>query len=250
MSNIRSQQPGAQPTSAFAGSGRQFAEFARALFSEPTVMTTLQRIVDLAADTVEGCDAAGVLLVDKGRILAGAWSNDLVRQVETMEYELGEGPCVDAIWKQPVFESADLHDHVSLWPRFAPRAIEAGVESLLGFRLFLAEDTLGALDLYGYRAGAFDDESSRAIGTVLASHASMALAGAQLHERDLDTVAGLREALLTRDVIGQAKGILMATQHVDANAAFDLLIKASQDQNNKVRTIAEIVAQTGALPEQ
>jgi transcriptional regulator with GAF, ATPase, and Fis domain len=249
MSEIRSQQPGAQPTSAFAGSGRQFAEFARALFSEPTVQTTLQRIVDLAAGTVDGCDAAGVLLVDKGRILAGAWSNDLVRQVETMEYELGEGPCVDAIWKQPVFESADLHDAISQWPRFAPRALEAGVESLLGFRLFLAEDTLGALDLYGYRAGAFD-ETSRAIGTVLASHASMALTGARLHEHDLDTVAGLREALLTRDVIGQAKGILMATRHVDAGAAFDLLIKASQNQNVKVRTIAEIVAQTGALPEQ
>jgi transcriptional regulator with GAF, ATPase, and Fis domain len=248
MSDIRSQESRGQPTSASSGSGRQFAEFARALFSEPTVMTTLQRIVDLAADTVEGCDAAGVLLVDKGRILAGSWSNDLVRQIETMEYELGEGPCVDAIWKQPVFESADLHDAVSQWPRFAPRALEAGVESLLGFRLFLAEDTLGALDLYAYRAGAFN-QTSRAIGTVLASHASLALAGAQLHERDLDTVAGLREALLTRDVLGQAKGILMATRHVDADAAFDLLIKASQNQNIKVRTLAEEVARTGELPE-
>ncbi len=249
MSDIRSQQTGAQPASAFADSGRHFAEVARALFSEPTVQTTLQRIVDLAADTIDGCDAAGVLLVDKGRIVAGAWSNDLVRQVETLEYELGEGPCVDAIRKQPVFESADLRDAISQWPRFAPRALEAGVASLLGFRLFLAEDTLGALDLYSYRPGALD-ETSRAIGTVLASHAAMALAGAQLREHDLDTVAGLREALLTRDLLGQAKGILMATRHVDADAAFDLLIEASQNQNIKVRTIAETVAQTGELPEQ
>jgi transcriptional regulator with GAF, ATPase, and Fis domain len=249
MGDIRSQQPPGRPATAFGGSGGQFAELARTLFSEPTVQATLQRIVDLAAETVDGCDGAGVLLVDKGKILAGAWSNDLVRQIETMEYELGEGPCVDAIRQHPVFESADLHHHVSQWPRFAPRALEAGVEGLLGFRLFVAEDTLGALDLYAYRSGAFN-ETSRAIGTVLASHAAMALAGAQLREHDFDTVTGLREALLTRDVLGQAKGILMATRHVDADAAFDLLIKASQNQNIKVRTLAEVVARTGELPEQ
>lgn len=249
MSDIRSQESRGQQTRAFGSSGGHFADLARTLFSEPTVQATLQRIVDLAVETVDGCDGAGVLLVDKGRILAGAWSNELVRVVETMEYELGEGPCMDAIRQQPVFESPDLRDHVAKWPKFAPRALEAGVESLLGFRLFIAEDTLGALDLYAYHPGVFD-EASRAIGTVLASHAAMALAGAQLHEQDLDTVAGLREAILTRDVLGQAKGILMATRHVDADAAFDLLIKASQNQNIKLRTIAEIVAQTGELPEQ
>jgi transcriptional regulator with GAF, ATPase, and Fis domain len=231
----------------FAGSGRQFSELARALFSEPSVKETLQRIVDLAVDTIDGCDGAGVLLVDKGEILAGSWSSELVREIETIEYELGEGPCVDAIRQQPVFESADLRDHISEWPKFAPRALEAGVESILGFRLFLAEDTLGALDLYAFRPGVFN-KASRAIGTVLALHAAMALGGAQLHEHDLDTVAGLQQALRTRDLIGQAKGILMTTRHVDADAAFDLLTEASQNQNIKLRTLAEVVVQEGDLP--
>ena len=115
---------------------------------------------------------------------------------------------------------------------------------MLGYRLFAAEDTLGALDLYGYDPGVFD-ESSRAIAAVLASHTAMALAGAQLHEHDLDTVANLREALVARDVIGQAKGILMATRSIDADAAFRELVRASQSQNVKLRTIAEEVARTG-----
>ena len=122
-----------------------------------------------------------------------------------MEYELGGGPCVDAIWQRPVFESADLRENAHQWPTFVPRALEAGIETMLGFRLFVAEDTLGALDLYGYRTGAFN-ETSRALGTVLAAHAALALAGTQVHEQDLDTVAGLQEALATRDLIGQAKG--------------------------------------------
>jgi transcriptional regulator with GAF, ATPase, and Fis domain len=231
----------------FAGTARQFGDIARALSSEPTVQTTLQRIVDIAVENVDGCDGAGVLLVHRNAIVAGSWSSDLVRDIETTEYELGEGPCIDAISQQPVFESADLRQNLAQWPGFAARALEAGIESMLGFRLFTAEDTLGALDLYGFRRNAFD-ETTRAIGTVLASHAAMALAGAQVRSHDLDTINGLRDALVARDVIGQAKGILMARHRIDADAAFDLLVRVSQDQNVKVRTLAEYVAATGELP--
>ena len=91
--------------------------------------------------------------------------------------------------------------------------------------------------------------AARRIGTVFAAHAALALAGARVHEHDLDTVAGLQDTLTTRDVIGQAKGILMGTRHVDADAAFELLMTASQAQNVKLRVIAEQVARTGDLPE-
>jgi transcriptional regulator with GAF, ATPase, and Fis domain len=230
----------------FEGSPEQFAEMARDLSAEPTIEATLQHIVDFAVEHIDGCDGAGVLLAGRRGIVVGAWSDDLVRQVEVVEFELGEGPCLDAIWQQPVFESADLRDHLSHWPKFAPKALEAGIHSMLGLRLFVDQDTLGALDLYGYQRGAFD-ESSRAIAAVLASHAAMALGGAQVHHHDLDTIAGLREALVARDVIGQAKGILMATRHVDADAAFGLLVRASQTHNIKLRSIAEEVARTGVL---
>ena len=202
----------------FVGSAAQFADMARTLSAEATVRETLQRIVDFAAENVAGCDGAGILLIHDGRIVTGAWSNEVVREVEELEHQLGEGPCIDAIWQQPVFESADLREQRSQWPHFVPRALAAGIESMLGFRLFAAA-------------------------------AAMALVGAQVHERDLETIAGLNEALVSRDEIGQAKGILMAGRKIDADAAFALLVATSQRHNLKLRAVAADVVRTGTLPE-
>ena len=224
------------------------ADLARSLASEPTVQATLQRIVDMAVEEIDGCEGAGILLIDKGTIAVGAWSNDLVRRIEHLEFEVGEGPCIDAIWQRPVFESADLHDQILEWPKFVPGAIESGIESMLAFRLFAVEETLGALDLYSGQRGGFD-ESARAFGAVFAAHAALALVGAQIHERDLATAANLREALATRDLIGQAKGVLMANQHIDADTAFALLRTTSQLRNEKLRLVAEYVVETGTLPD-
>jgi transcriptional regulator with GAF, ATPase, and Fis domain len=228
--------------------GTNFAEIARTMAREPTVARTLQRIVELAIDKIDGCDAAGILLLTKGEIVAGAWSDERVRAIEEMECALGEGPCLDAITENRTFESPDLRDHLSRWPTFAARAIDAGIHSMLAFRLFAAEDTLGALDLYGYQPHAFD-EVARAFGAVFAAHAALALAGAQLHEHDLATADDLRAALETRDVIGQAKGILMATHHIDDVAAFNLLCETSSRVNRKLRNIADDVTRTGTLPD-
>ena len=93
------------------------------------------------------------------------------------------------------------------------------------------------------------DEAARAFGAVFAAHASLALAGAELHEHDLATADDLRTVLETRDVIGQAKGILMATQHIDDTAAFDLLRETSSRTNRKLRSVAEDVTHTGSLPD-
>jgi len=226
----------------------RFTEIARTMSGEPTVAQTLQRIVDLAVEKIDGCDEAGILLVRNREVVAGAWSNPLVREIEEMECQIGEGPCLDAITQHPTFESPDLRDQHARWPTFTARAIDAGIHSMLAFRLFAADNTLGALDLYCNRPGAFD-EAAHAFGTVFAAHAALALAGAQLHEQDLLNAGGLRTALEARDVIGQAKGILMATRHIDGDAAFELLRTTSNTLNMKLRTIADHVVRTHALPE-
>ncbi len=224
------------------------AKIARTMCGEPTVARTLQQIVDLAVDEIDGCDGAGILLLNNRDIVAGAWSDPLVREIEEMECQIGEGPCLDAITERPTFESPDMRDQLFRWPTFAQRALDAGIHSMLAFRLFAAQDTLGVLDLYGTQVGAFD-EAAHAFGTVFAAHAALALAGAQLHEHDLANADGMRNALDARDIIGQAKGILMATRHLDSDAAFEVLRTTSNTLNRKLRTVADHVIQTHTLPD-
>ena len=110
---------------------------------------------------------------------------------------------------------------------------------MLCLQLFVHEDTLGALDLLAGEESAFTDESEH-IGLLLASHAAIAAAGAQKLEHA--TIA-----LATRDIIGQAKGILMERFKLTADQAFDVLAKVSQDTNRKLYAVAEDLTRTGTL---
>jgi transcriptional regulator with GAF, ATPase, and Fis domain len=227
-----------------AGHGRPtnetFAEVARALLAEKDVQHTLQRIVDLAVETIDGCDHAGITFRRDSKMSTPAASNDVPGQVDAIQYETGEGPCLDAIREHEVFATGDLGAETR-WPKFSRRAHEeTGVTSMLCFRLFVDGDTLGALNLYSKAVDAFDDEA-RAVGLVFAAHAAVALSSA-LHDEQM------HEALRSRDVIGQAKGILMAREGLTADQAFDMLRRASQRLNVKLRELAEEIAYTGEPP--
>ena len=211
-----------------------FADVARALLGEDDVEATLQKITTLAVETIDGCDHAGVSLVQGRRISTPASSDDVPGRVDAVQYETDQGPCLDAIREHETFKTDDLAKE-DRWPKFSQRAAEeTGVASMLSFRLFVEGDTMGALNLYSKQRAAFDDEAL-AVGSAFATHAAVALAGAQHDEQ-------MQKALQGRDVIGQAKGILMAQQHVSADEAFDILRRASQRMNIKLRELAERVA--------
>lgn len=123
------------------------------------------------------------------------------------------------------------------WPVFAKRAADLGVGSMLSIQLYVTGDNLGALNLYSEFAEAFNDESEH-VGLLLAAHAAIAMAGAQQQEQ-------LVQAIATRDLIGQAKGILMERHKITAEQAFTLLIRTSQLTNTKLRDIAEKLTTTG-----
>jgi transcriptional regulator with GAF, ATPase, and Fis domain len=219
-----------------------FADIARALLSEDTVEATLQRIVDLAVETVEGCECAGITFVRGGQWSTPASTSEVPPAVDSIQYETGEGPCLDAIREHEVFQTDDLSQE-ERWPRFAPRAAaETAVVSMLCFRLFVEEDTLGALNLYAMIPAAFDDDD-RAVGSVFAAHAAVALSTAQ-HDHQME------EALRSRDTIGQAKGILMARQGVTADEAFDMLRRGSQRLNIKLRQLAQQVTDGAVTSDQ
>ncbi len=216
-----------------------FAEVARSLADENTLEATLQRIVEEAVATVHGAEFASVSLVRARReVKTIATTDDLSCRVDEIQYETGEGPCLDAIWDQETVLVNDL-SATDRWPKFSAQAAKIGVCSILAFRLFVHEDRMGALNLFASKGNSFTDEC-RHLGTAFAAHAAVAWD----HAREVE---GLKAANWTRTLIGQAQGILMAERKITPDAAFTLLREASQRRNVKLRDLAQSVVDTGTL---
>jgi transcriptional regulator with GAF, ATPase, and Fis domain len=218
----------------------KLAEMARVLLGERSVQATLDAIVAWAVQTIDGCDHAGILTVDRrGEVTTAAATDERIRQSDAVQGELREGPCYDALREGATFEIPDMARETR-WPRYAPRAVQLGIGSGFGFQLSTGGDALGALNLYAEQPHAFG-ERGRQVGTVFAAQASVAMAWAR-------TEAQLRDAVASRQVIGEAIGILMERRRLTSAQAFDVLARASQRFNVKLREIAERVVRTGEEP--
>ncbi len=219
-----------------------FAEVARTLLGENDVDATLDRICELAVKTVDACQAAGISMVEDKRVTSRSTTDNVPRAVDRIQSETQEGPCVDAIKEHEVFVTGSLSQE-SRWPDFAHRAhSETGVESILSLRLFARGNTMGALNLYSGERDAFDDHDI-AVGSVFAAHAAVAWSSAE-REAHLDAKAE------SRDVIGMAKGIIIAQQRVSDDEAFDILRRASQRMNIKLRELAQRIVEGRPAEEQ
>jgi GAF domain-containing protein len=208
---------------------------ARNLQAEDGLDQTLDAIVHSAADSIPGAVHAGVSLVRRRKgIETVAQAGELVPRIDQAQYECGEGPCLDVLWDHDTFCVDDLVDD-HRWPEFSRQAVALGVRSMLSFQLYVTGDNLAALNLYAHRPAAFDHEAEH-IGRLFAAHAAVALAGSQREHQ-------LTQALTSRDLIGQAKGILMERNQVPAEHAFAMLVEASQHTNMKLRDIAEYLVQ-------
>ena len=164
-----------------SGLAAALAKVALALQSEQSTQETLQKIVELAVDTIDGCHHAAVTIMNS-RVYTPAATGDVPRQVDQIQYATKQGPCLDAIRHHRMFVTADLLNE-RRWPLFSSRTVqETGVRSMLSFRLFLAQDTLGSLNLYSSTPDAFDLDS-QAVGKVFASHAALAWSAARKHEQ-------------------------------------------------------------------
>jgi GAF domain-containing protein len=134
------------------------------------------------------------------------------------------------------------------WPAYVERASKHGARSSLSIPLSAEGGNFGAMNLYSRQPDAFTSEAV-ALAEIFASHASQASQVASAFFRHRDLAEQMREAMRSRAVIEQAKGVLMARHKVTADAAFDLLREASQRMNVKLRQIAQQVVDTGELPE-
>ncbi|WP_346621285.1 GAF and ANTAR domain-containing protein [Blastococcus montanus] len=221
--------------------GEVMTRVARTLQQEHgDVEATLRAITAAAVSTVPNVQACSISYVTgRAKIQHRASSSDLARETDLLQEQVGQGPCLSAVWEEEVVRVDDVGVD-GRWPEFAREASARGAGSMMCFQLFVEGDTLGAMNLYSGAPGAFDEECQE-IGRMFAGHAAVALAGAE-HEQNL------RRGMTTRDVIGQAKGILMERHRITADQAFGVLARASQELNRKLADIAAEVAGTGAIP--
>jgi GAF domain-containing protein len=222
-----------------------FSQTAQALFSPSNVQDTLTRVVALAVASIEGCDLAGVFLVEGDVVTTPVYTDPVVVDLDALQHRIGEGPCLDAVTHRVPFYAGDLSDDPR-WSRLGAEATGSGIRSLLALPLF-ANGTLGTLNLYAHYPQAFG-VIDRARGVLLAGLADLALSAAQTHEDGERRVANLHAALATREVIGQAQGILMERERITAWQAFDILRRASQHLNVKLRDVAQSLVDTGEQP--
>ncbi|MFJ8545743.1 GAF and ANTAR domain-containing protein [Streptomyces sp. NPDC093586] len=221
----------------------KMASLARDLLAQESVHDTLERITGSATELVEGCDAAGILLLRGRRVQSLAPTDQMVTDSDRLQERVGEGPCFDAARTsegERQFRIADFTDEARRWPAYVPEARKLGLGSMMGILLFTEDEDLGALNFYSRRPGAFT-EASETAGWLLASHAAVAFSSAR-------TQAQLQEAIGTRHTIGEAMGILMGSRRLTEEQAFAALRRYSQDHNVKLRDVARRVCERGTLP--
>jgi GAF domain-containing protein len=200
----------------------------------------LGRAARSAHQAVRGCDHASVSLIDEdGAVTTVAATDDRTLRLDALQYEAGEGPCLTAI-RTGVKVQVDEFARETRFRAFSAAAAADGIGSCLSLPLTVAGETVGGLNLYGQTVGAYDAPSVAASLDVT-GHASAVLAGARAHERSLKLVEQFQVAMASRAEIEQAKGILMVRSHCDADRAFDILRRASQRQNVKLRAIAHTI---------
>lgn len=209
--------------------------------SDEAIDAALQRVVALVGATMEGADGVSVTLKRNGRLSTVASSNDTVLRMDDHQYDTGEGPCLSAAAEGHWFHIESLADE-HRWPVFVPLAIDEGIASILSTPLMTLERPLGALNIYSNTKGAFAAEQQE-VAALFASQASSILADAGVLAEKMGKP--LADALLSREVIAQAQGVVMAQQHSTAARAAASLHRSARAAGVTVaHHAASIVAST------
>jgi GAF domain-containing protein len=217
------------------------AGLARILLRDTAVTAVADQVVALAARHLSGTEAAALTLLPAGAAGPSVTAaSDAVRLLHEIQRGTGRGPFLDVVATGTRLNAVLTPD--PRWPEFTAAAVEQGWRSLLVTPLRAGGETLGAFGLFSRLEAAFGraeveatEAYALAAATVLANALALGAAGRTAEE--------LRASLATRDVIGQAQGILMVRRRCSAAAAFDVLRDASQRSNRKLRDVArEVVA--------
>ena len=204
----------------------------------------LDRLAEATLDGIPAAEAVSLTVLEKGRFRTEAWTDEMASRADGLQYELGVGPCVDAVLERGAYLSGDVARD-GRWGPWGPRVeAEVGVRSVLAYRLVLEDDrdAVASLNVYSTRAQAFDERALHR-GVVLATHGSLLVTAMMAR----DVAENLAAALQGNREVGVAMGVLMHRHRLTREQAFDLLRLASQDGNRPLAAVATEVADTGDL---
>jgi GAF domain-containing protein len=220
---------------------QELTDLAGLLQTDESLESMLDHVAAIAVRAIPACDAAGVTLFEHDQVTTAAASGPLVRRVDDHQYSTDEGPCLESLRTGEIRRSPSLAADTR-WPKFRPPTLEAGVVSCLSLPLVIGNHgTGGVLNLYSQNR-AFE-ELDEEIGRRFVPPASVAVANARAYAKAHAMIEQLQEALQSRDVIGQAKGIIEAREHCGPDEAFERLRNLSQHRNVKLRDLAKAVVE-------
>ena len=219
--------------------GADISELFTVLLPDTPLTDLLDRVTALAARTVGNCTVAGITLAQSGRPQTPVYTDERAPKVDQVQYEHDSGPCLDALREGKVVNISDTATETR-WREFCDAAVAAGLRSTLSVPIDVSgsrSEVLGALNLYSETPDAFDDDAVAATES-FAHQAAIVIANAQAYWGAKELSDQLQFALESRAVIEQAKGILMGREGVTAEKAFEILVRASQRENRKLRELA------------
>ncbi len=216
----------------------------RFLAGEDDLAAMQTKIALIATETVPGCDMASITVLRHGNPTTPAFTAKTALLLDETQYQLGDGPCLAAIRHRGAEHVTTTSD--DRWPAFLAVAADHGILATFSVPLGNEETVMGALNMYSKTQAQYDD-AARDVGCSFADQLGVAVATATLYAESYELSRQLQQAMESRAVIEQAKGILMAAQRCGPDAAFQILVRASQNQNRKLRAIAsEIVDRYGS----
>lgn len=211
-------------------------ELALLLLAEETLDSTLRRTASLAVGMLPNCDICGVSMAIEGRMGTRVSTSEVAQQMDDCQYVADEGPCVDSIRSGVAIRVRSMAEETR-WPDFRAAAALAGLTSSYSLPLMVHDEPVGAINLYSL-SGAFE-QTDEQNAIELANQAAVTLANASAYKQTKELIGNLRSALKSREIIGQAEGMIMQREGCSAEEAFRILRSMSQQRNEKLRDVAQ-----------
>ena len=219
-------------------------DLSKVVLVDRTLAEVLTDITAIAARSIPGAEASSITLLRADKAFTAAHSGEMALAADELQYEDGYGPCMDAGRGGALLRVDDMRME-ERWPEYVAHVVATTpVLSSLSFPLPYQGSSIGALNNYSTKPSAFASPESLRAGSDVAEVIAVAVANADAHARLFDQAHNMRVAMESRATIEQAKGVLMAQRHIDADQAFEILREASQRYNRKLRDIAFGIVQS------